>query len=38
MGAVELTQLVMERCKTAREAIKLIDELTQKYGYYGDNE
>jgi len=28
----------MERCKTAREAIKMIDDLTQQYGYYGDNE
>lgn len=29
----ELYRLVLERAKTAREAIKLIDELTKKYGY-----
>jgi len=28
-----LCQLMLERCKTAREAIKLADELTQKYGW-----
>lgn len=29
----ELYRLALERAKTAREAIKLIDELTKKYGY-----
>jgi dipeptidase len=29
----ELYRLALERCRTAREAIKLIDELTKKYGY-----
>lgn len=28
-----LTLLMMERCKTAREAIKLMGELAEKYGY-----
>jgi dipeptidase len=29
----ELYRLVLERAKTAREAIKVIDELTKEYGY-----
>ena len=29
----ELYRLVLERAKTGREAIKIIDELTKKYGY-----
>lgn len=29
----ELYRLVLERAKTAREAIKIADELTKKYGY-----
>jgi dipeptidase len=29
----ELTRLMAERCKTAREAIRLADELLAKYGY-----
>jgi len=29
----ELYRLVLERCQTAREAIKLVDELTKQYGY-----
>jgi dipeptidase len=34
----ELYRLVLERAKTAREAIRLIDELTKTYGYndYGE--
>jgi dipeptidase len=32
----ELERLALERCKTAREAIKLIGELVKQYGY-GDN-
>ncbi len=33
-----LCQLMLERCATAREAIKMADELTQKYGWsdYGE--
>ncbi len=29
----ELCRLALERCTTAREAIRLIDELTREYGY-----
>ncbi len=29
----ELERVVLQRCTTAREAIKLIDSLTKKYGY-----
>jgi len=29
----ELQRLMLERCRTAREAISLADELTKKYGY-----
>jgi len=29
----ELCRLILERAKTAREAIRLVDELTRKYGY-----
>jgi dipeptidase len=34
----ELYRLILERAKTAREAIKIADELTKKYGYidYGE--
>jgi dipeptidase len=32
----ELERIALERCKTAREAIKLIGELVKKYGY-GDS-
>lgn len=31
----ELTMLVMERCETAREAIQLMGEIAEKYGYGG---
>lgn len=33
LSCYELTRLISERCKTAREAITLIDTLTKKYGY-----
>ena len=33
-----LIWIALQRCKTAREAIMLIDELCQKYGYYSDGE
>ena len=38
LNCYELSRMIVERCKTAREAIKLIDELTKKYGYndYGE--
>jgi dipeptidase len=29
----ELARLMLERCRTAREAIRLADELTKRYGY-----
>ncbi|MBN2280069.1 MAG: C69 family dipeptidase [Candidatus Marinimicrobia bacterium] len=34
----QLVRLMLERCATAREAIKMADDLTQKYGYndYGE--
>ena len=34
----ELSRVALERCKTAREAIKLMGELIEKYGYYGTGE
>ena len=33
LNCYELSRLVAERCRTAREAIDLIDKLTKKYGY-----
>lgn len=33
-----LCQLMLERCTTAREAIRLADELTKKYGWVDDGE
>lgn len=33
-----LMWIALERCKTAREAIRLIDELCQKYGYQSSGE
>ncbi|MDD4764809.1 MAG: C69 family dipeptidase [Atribacterota bacterium] len=33
MNLTELTRIAMERCKTAREAIQLMGELGEKYGY-----
>jgi dipeptidase len=33
-----LIQLMLERCVTARDAIKLADELTKKYGWIDDGE
>lgn len=39
IDAPELFRLLLERAKTAREAIKIADELTRKYGYndYGES-
>jgi dipeptidase len=38
IDAPELYRLILERAKTARQAIKIADELTKKYGYtdYGE--
>lgn len=38
ISAPELYRLILERAQTAREAIKIADELTKKYGYrdYGE--
>jgi dipeptidase len=33
-----LIQLALQRAKTAREAIKIMDELVQEYGYYSSGE
>lgn len=30
-----LSQLAMERCTTAKEAVKLMGEIAEKYGYFG---
>ena len=34
----ELSRVALERCKTAREAIQLMGELIETYGYYGTGE
>lgn len=34
----QLTQIILERCKTAREAIKLTDDLLKKYGWIDTGE
>ncbi len=34
----ELSRVALERCKKAREAVKLMGELIEKYGYYGTGE
>ncbi|MGM9767036.1 MAG: C69 family dipeptidase, partial [Candidatus Cryptobacteroides sp.] len=33
-----LIYITLQRARTAREAIKLMDELTQKYGYFSEGE
>jgi len=34
----ELSNIALERCRTAREAVELIGSLIDKYGYYGTGE
>ena len=36
--SAELSRVALERCRTAREAIKLIGHLIETYGYYGTGE
>lgn len=36
--SAELSRVALERCKTAREVVKLMGELIEKYGYYGTGE
>ncbi|MFH1080088.1 MAG: C69 family dipeptidase, partial [Pseudomonadota bacterium] len=36
--SAELSRVALERCKKAREAVKLMGELIEKYGYYGTGE
>ncbi|GAB6035678.1 dipeptidase [Fundidesulfovibrio butyratiphilus] len=34
----ELSRVALERCKTAREALQLMGELIERYGYFGTGE
>jgi len=36
--SAELSRVALERCKTAREAVELMGELIDTYGYYGTGE
>lgn len=36
--SAELSRVALERCKTAKEAVKLMGSLIMKYGYYGTGE
>jgi dipeptidase len=34
----ELTRIAMERCKTAKDAVKTMGELAEKHGFFGEGE
>lgn len=34
----QLSQIAMERAKTSREAVQIMGELSEKYGFYGESE
>lgn len=36
--SAELSRVALERCRTSREAVRLMGELIEKYGYYGTGE
>jgi len=36
--SAELSRVALERCKTAREAVEIMSELIDTYGYYGTGE
>ena len=36
--SAELSRVALERCKKAREAVRLMGELIEQYGYYGTGE
>jgi dipeptidase len=36
--SAELSRVALERCRTAKEAVQLIGELIEQYGYYGTGE
>lgn len=36
--SAELSRVALERCRSAREAVRLMGELIDKYGYYGTGE
>ena len=38
MYSAELSRIALERCRTAREAIRLMGELIERYGLYGTGE
>lgn len=38
MGIGQLSKIALERCKKAKDAVKLMGELAEKYGYYGFGE
>jgi dipeptidase len=38
MGICQLSKIALERCKKAKDAVKLMGTLAEKYGYYGFGE